>query len=332
MAEPSDSQVRAVMKELVGSVDVDSITMKQFIAQLSKKMGGVDLKPRKKYIKTTLTELIDEMNKGNDEDAASSAEEEVVVEPKKRGAGGLGAEKEISPELKDFLGTEKTKMARTEIVKALWDHIKEHDLQNPQDKREILLDEAMQRLFGVERFSMFHMAKYVGAHVHPFKPVDLTPKEKDPEAEEKKKRKRENAKAKKDEAKGKKKRKKKEPGEKRKPPASFTAPYRLSPELIDVVGESVLSRPQVTSKLWEYIKANNLQLPSDKRTILCDDKFKIIMDGNERITMFQMNKYVSAHLIEKLEVPKEEEKPLKEESEEVEEEEDAETEEEEDED
>jgi upstream activation factor subunit UAF30 len=305
--ELSDDQIRATMSELVRKVDVDLITTKQFIAQLSSRMGGIDLKPRKKYIKTTLTEIIDEMQQ------QQAADEDLPPEPeaepkKKRGGGGLSAEREISAELRDFLGAKKTKVARTEIVKALWVHIRENNLQNPEDRREIILDDKMKRVFGVDRFSMFHMAKYVGAHVDPFKPVDLTPKPKDPNKVKKKR------KSKGDDGKDtKKKKRKREGGEKRKPPASFTAPYRLSQELIDVVGEDCLSRPQVTSKLWEYIKARDMQFPQDKRTIICDDKFKLIMDGNDRVTMFQMNKFVSPHLLQRLDVdapPVEEEKTL----------------------
>ncbi len=105
---------------------------------------------------------------------------------------------------------------------------------------------------------MFHMAKYVGAHVEPFKPVDLTPKVKDPN---KPRKKRKNAK---DDKKGKGgkrgKRVKKEPGEKRKTPTSFTAPFRLSHDLQNIVGKEIMSRPQVTAALWTYIKANNMQV------------------------------------------------------------------------
>lgn len=298
MAEPTDAEVKRAMEVLVRKVDVDTITTKQFIAQLSDVMGGIDLKPRKKFIKASLTEIIDAMMHSRNEDAESVEEE---VPKKKRGAGGLGAEKNISPELAEFLQTDKTRMARTEVVKGLWDYIREHNLQNPENKREILLDENMQKLFRVEKFSMFHMAKYVGAHVEPFKPVDLTPKVKDPN---KPRKKRKNAKEDKKGKGGKRgKRIRKENGVKRKAPTSFTAPFRLSQDLQDIVGKDIMSRPQVTAALWVYIKANNMQNPDDKRQIFCDEKFSKIMGGESKVTMFTMNKFVSSHLIEKLPVP-----------------------------
>ena len=42
------------------------------------------------------------------------------------------------------------------------------------------------------------------------------------------------------------------------------------------------------------------QNPNDKREILCDDQLKAIMSGNDKVTMFNMNKHISAHMMEKL--------------------------------
>jgi hypothetical protein len=42
------------------------------------------------------------------------------------------------------------------------------------------------------------------------------------------------------------------------------------------------------------------QNPTDKREIVCDDKLKEIMGGNERVTMFNRNRYITPHLVEKL--------------------------------
>lgn len=51
----------------------------------------------------------------------------------------------------------------------------------------------------------------------------------------------------------------------------------------------------MVSKLWEYIKANELQDPTDKRQIMCDDKLNAIFKTG-RISMFQMNKHIGGHL------------------------------------
>jgi chromatin remodeling complex protein RSC6 len=70
---------------------------------------------------------------------------------------------------------------------------------------------------------------------------------------------------------------------------------QLSPELEAVVGTGPLSRGDVVKKMWDYIKANNLQNPSNKRNVMSDDKLRIIF-GKDEVTMFEMTKLVSTHL------------------------------------
>jgi len=78
--------------------------------------------------------------------------------------------------------------------------------------------------------------------------------------------------------------------------SALAKPLNLSPELEAVVGKGPLPRTQVVKKLWEYIKANNLQNPANKRNILADDKLKAIFGGKAEVTMFEMTKLVSAHM------------------------------------
>lgn len=56
-----------------------------------------------------------------------------------------------------------------------------------------------------------------------------------------------------------------------------------------------LSRPQVVKKLWEHIKANDLQDPNDKRQIRCDEKMHAVFK-QARVDMFKMNKEIGHHL------------------------------------
>ncbi|TVV70998.1 SWIB/MDM2 domain-containing protein [Sphingomonas solaris] len=72
-------------------------------------------------------------------------------------------------------------------------------------------------------------------------------------------------------------------------------PLQPSPELAAVVGDTPLSRSDVVSKLWEHIKANDLQNPADKREILADEKLEKVF-GKPKVTMFEMNKLISPHL------------------------------------
>lgn len=69
-----------------------------------------------------------------------------------------------------------------------------------------------------------------------------------------------------------------------------------SPELAAVVGSTELSRGEVVTKIWDYIKKNNLQNPKNKREIIADAKLKPVFDGKDRVSMFEMNKHLAKHL------------------------------------
>jgi chromatin remodeling complex protein RSC6 len=73
-------------------------------------------------------------------------------------------------------------------------------------------------------------------------------------------------------------------------------PMTPSSELAAVVGSGQLSRGEVVSKMWEYIKKNNLQNPQNKREIVADAKLKPIFHGKDRVSMFEMNKHLAQHL------------------------------------
>ena len=68
-----------------------------------------------------------------------------------------------SEELAAITGDES--LARTEVVRKVWDHIKKNKLQNPQNKREIVADEKLRAVFGKERVSMFEMNKHLSRHL-----------------------------------------------------------------------------------------------------------------------------------------------------------------------
>lgn len=53
-------------------------------------------------------------------------------------------------------------MSRPQVVKHIWDYIKEKGLQNPADRREIICDERMKLIFGMDKIGMFKMNKMLG--------------------------------------------------------------------------------------------------------------------------------------------------------------------------
>ncbi|ESZ98247.1 hypothetical protein SBOR_1343 [Sclerotinia borealis F-4128] len=75
----------------------------------------------------------------------------------------------------------------------------------------------------------------------------------------------------------------------------FHKQYHLSTALADLVGEPTLSRPQVVKKIWQHIKGHDLQDPSDKRQIICDDKMQLVFKI-EKVHMFTMNKLLGKQL------------------------------------
>jgi len=56
-------------------------------------------------------------------------------------------------------------MPRTEVVKQLWVYIKNHNLQNPENKRNILCDEKLKAIFGKGEVTMFEMGSLIGPHL-----------------------------------------------------------------------------------------------------------------------------------------------------------------------
>ena len=88
----------------------------------------------------------------------------------------------------------------------------------------------------------------------------------------------------------------KKPAAKRKPNAAFMKPMTPSSTLAAVVGTSPMPRTEVTSKLWGYIKKNNLQDKQNRRMINADDKLKDVFGGKKQVSMFEMTKLVNKQL------------------------------------
>nr|WP_262027819.1 SWIB/MDM2 domain-containing protein [Microvirga sp. Mcv34] len=82
----------------------------------------------------------------------------------------------------------------------------------------------------------------------------------------------------------------------KKPNPALAKPLRPFSELAAVVGSSPVPRTEVVGKVWEYIKANNLQSPTNKREILADDKLRPVFGGKNKVSMFEMNKHFAQHL------------------------------------
>jgi chromatin remodeling complex protein RSC6 len=88
----------------------------------------------------------------------------------KKGAGGGGQEPnglqqplQPSKELAAVVGP--APLPRGEVVRKVWDYIKQHDLQNPENRREILADAKLEPVFGKKKVTMFEMNKHLAQHL-----------------------------------------------------------------------------------------------------------------------------------------------------------------------
>ena len=73
------------------------------------------------------------------------------------------------------------------------------------------------------------------------------------------------------------------------------AGLKPSDALAAVIGTEPVARPQVIKKLWDYIKAQNLQDATNKRAINADAKLLPVF-GKPQVTMFELAGIVGRHL------------------------------------
>ncbi|KAI8902364.1 SWIB/MDM2 domain-containing protein [Globomyces pollinis-pini] len=172
---------------------------------------------------------------------------------------------QLSEPLQKIIGTEE--LPRTQVTKKLWEYIKSKELQDPTDKRYILCDDLLESVFDTKRLFMMSIAKGLKDHLIT-KPNPNKPKTED-DGDEK--------------------------VSKKSTKGGFNKLHELSEPLQDLLNEKYVSRPQVVKRLWDYIKENSLQDPTNKRNILNDSKMKSIFKVS-KMSMFQMNKLIGDHL------------------------------------
>jgi len=80
-----------------------------------------------------------------------------------------------------------------------------------------------------------------------------------------------------------------------KAPRKQAAGKAPSAALAAVIGSEPVARPEAVKKMWEYIKAHNLQDPKDKRTINADDKLRAVF-GKDSAGMFELAGILGKHL------------------------------------
>jgi chromatin remodeling complex protein RSC6 len=77
--------------------------------------------------------------------------------------GGLSRPVTPSADLAAITGSDP--LPRSQVVSKMWDYIRSNKLQNPENKREILADDKLKKIFGTDRCSMFEMNKHLSRHL-----------------------------------------------------------------------------------------------------------------------------------------------------------------------
>ncbi|XP_078430309.1 SWI/SNF complex component SNF12 homolog [Wolffia australiana] len=64
----------------------------------------------------------------------------------KRQPRGITKARPVSPAMQELLGV--AEIPRTQAVKEIWNYIKQHGLQDPEDKKVVICDEKLKPIFG----------------------------------------------------------------------------------------------------------------------------------------------------------------------------------------
>lgn len=119
-------------------------------------------KPAAKKDKTKKTKAKSAAKINSDDD---SAVENSSPKPERKKNGGFHKPMTLSAPLQALLG--ESTLSRPQTVKKIWAYVKERDLQDPRDKRQIRCDDAMRAVFKSEKIHMFTMNKVLAGQLWP---------------------------------------------------------------------------------------------------------------------------------------------------------------------
>ncbi|KAL0938303.1 DEK C terminal domain-containing protein [Colletotrichum truncatum] len=164
----STSPVRKKQKREDSSEDADAKLAAELQAQENRMArgrttrggNGATTKATKKKKAAPRKKSDKKVRDGDDSDVDGSEEA-----PKRKAGGGFQKPFNLSDPLAELVG--ETQLSRPQVVKKLWEHIKGNQLQDPENKRQILCDDRMQAIFKQPKVDMFQMNKMIGSHLYP---------------------------------------------------------------------------------------------------------------------------------------------------------------------
>ena len=76
--------------------------------------------------------------------------------------------------------------------------------------------------------------------------------------------------------------------------------FKSDEVLLELTGLAFGTRPEYVHAIWDYIKANNLQVPGNGRMIVADEAFARMTGGTpgEVINGFKLLSYMKGHFLE----------------------------------
>ncbi|KAA8494459.1 Upstream activation factor subunit spp27 [Porphyridium purpureum] len=201
----------------------------------------------------------------------------------------------VDDRLAKLAGIERV-ATRSASIKAISNYAKAKGLQDPANRREFTCNAELKSLLGADRMMFLQINKYVTPLLHDVETHGNPAQKKQAEllraSMESQKA------AAEPDAKGKKPAKKKrDTSALEKAKAEKTGiyqEYKLSAELKDLCGTTVMSRPEVVKALWTYAKNHKLQ---DGRMIKPDAKLAKITGSKETIDGFKMTSLLKPHLL-----------------------------------
>ncbi|KAK1267977.1 hypothetical protein QJS04_geneDACA005228 [Acorus gramineus] len=200
----------------------------------------------------------------------SGVKESAPTGTKRRGGpGGLNKVCGVSPELQAIVG--EPALPRTQIVKQLWAYIRKNNLQDPNNKRKIICDEALRLVFETDCTDMFKMNKLLAKHILPLEsPKDSCPVPKRAKTVEAVL-----------------------PTENE----ADACPVVISDELAKFLGtgEKEMLQSEAVKRVWDYIKINQLEDPLNTMMIMCDEKLQQLF-GCESLSSLGVPEMVTRHL------------------------------------
>ncbi|XP_043688775.1 uncharacterized protein LOC122639838 isoform X2 [Telopea speciosissima] len=183
------------------------------------------------------------------------------------GPGGLNKVCGVSPELQAIVG--EPALPRTQIVKQLWAYIRKNNLQDPSNKRKIICNDELRLVFETDSTDMFKMNKLLAKHIIPLEPTKSSRDSKRAKLEV-------------------------EPVIQSADPGASSV--IISDGLAKFFGtaEREMLRSEAITRVWEYIKVNQLEDPLNPMVILCDSKLQELF-GGESISALGISEMLTRH-------------------------------------